>query len=179
MHFDGDEDYLQVCMQEYKKLELEATGKFIPEREQPDAVYEFLSEYRPDILVLTGHDAVAKGKDKYGDIDSYKNSKYYIEAVKEARRYEPDMDSLVIFAGACQSMYNEILKSGANFASSPYRVLIHTLDPVLVCEKLAMTDTSRLVTPRTVVAGTITGSKGIGGFETRGKYRSGYPSEPY
>ncbi len=34
------------------------------------------------------------------------------------------MDELVIFAGACQSHYEEIIKAGANFASSPHRILM-------------------------------------------------------
>ena len=54
-------------------------------------------------------------------------------------RYEPDMDRLVIFAGACQSFYEKILEAGANFASSPGRTLIHAMDPVIISQKVATT----------------------------------------
>jgi len=129
--------------------------------------------------VLTGHDGVIKGEKSYLSVSSYRNSKYFIEAVKEARRYESNLDSLVIFAGACQSMFNELIKAGANYASAPYRVLIHALDPVLVCQKVAFTSVDRVLEPSEVINNTITGVDGIGGIQTRGKYRDGYPLEPY
>jgi spore coat assembly protein len=178
LHIDGDNDYLDACLEKYKSFGIEAVGKYIAEKEQPGSIYKLLQENRPDILVLTGHDGLIKGDNNINDINSYRNSKYYISAVKEARRYESDLDSLTIFAGACQSMYNEIIKAGANFASAPYRVLIHALDPVFICQKIAFASIDKILTPLDVISGTITGYKGIGGIQTRGKYRNGYPSEP-
>jgi spore coat assembly protein len=113
------------------------------------------------------------------DIKNYRNSKYFIEGVREARRYDNDMDNLIIFAGACQSMYNEIIKAGANFASAPKRVLIHALDPVLVGHKIAVAGIERVIEPQEVINATITGIEGIGGVQTRGKNRDGYPAETY
>lgn len=179
LHIDGDEEYLETCLKEYKKLNMDATGKYVPEKQQPTAVYELLEEHKPDILVLTGHDGVIKGDKSYQSITNYRNSRYFIEAVKAARKYEKDMDGLVIFAGACQSMYSEIIKAGANFASSPQRVLIHALDPVLVCQKLSLTGIDRVISPKDVIGNTITGSEGIGGIQTRGKYRDGFPEDTY
>jgi len=179
LHIDGDESYMNTCIEEYKKLEMIAVGEHISEKDQPSAVYELLKLHKPDILVLTGHDGVIKGEGGYSNLNNYRNSQYYIEGVKQAREYNRDQDSLVIFAGACQSMYREILKAGANFASAPYRVLIHALDPVYVCQKIAFTNVSNILSPLDVVNATITGTKGIGGIETRGKYREGYPMEPY
>lgn len=179
LHIDGDNDYLETCMREYKKRNIDAYGKHIAEKEQAHYVYRLLQEYRPDILVLTGHDGVSKNESNYSNINSYINSKYFMEAVKEARKFNPDMDGLIIFAGACQSMYDGIIKAGANFASAPYRVLIHALDPVLVSEKLALASIDKTITPIDVINNTITGSKGIGGLQTRGKLRNGYPKEPY
>ncbi|HAZ37460.1 MAG TPA: sporulation peptidase YabG, partial [Clostridiaceae bacterium] len=95
----------------------------------------------------------------------------FIEAVKKAREYEKSYDDLIIFAGACQSFYEALIDSGANYASSPGRVLIHAMDPVLVCEKVAFSSIGKLVSPQEIMENTITGSKGIGGLETRGKYR--------
>jgi len=179
LHLDGDQDYLETCMKEYKKRGIDAIGKHVTEREQPSYVYRLLQEHRPDILVLTGHDGISKDQKNYSNINSYINSRHFIEAVKEARKFNLDMDGLVIFAGACQSMYDGILKAGANFASAPHRVLIHALDPVMVTEKLAFTSVDRVIMPMDVINNTITGLKGIGGLQTRGKFRNGYPKEPY
>lgn len=179
LHLDGDKDYLETCLEEYTKLNIEAVGKYVPENRQPAEVAGLLHQHRPDILVLTGHDSVAKGEEGYTNLTSYRNSKYFIDAVVEARKYEPDLDALVIFAGACQSMYSGIINAGANFASSPQRVLIHTLDPVLVAEKVAYSDLNQVLEPRSVISNTITGEKGIGGLETKGRCRNGFPDEPY
>jgi spore coat assembly protein len=179
LHLDGDADYLNACLDEYRKLGINAVGKHVPEKDQPSSVLALLKEYRPDILVLTGHDGVIKGEDSFLNLANYRNSKYFIDAVKEARKYSADLDGLVIFAGACQSMYNRIIKAGANFASAPYRVLIHALDPVLVCQKIAYSAISSIIAPMDVINATITGIKGIGGLQTRGKYRNGVPEEPY
>jgi len=179
LHIDGDEEYLETCLSEYRKLHMDAVGKYIPEKQQPAAVYKLLQEYKPDILVLTGHDGVIKGDKSYLNVTNYRNSRYFIEAVKEARKYENDIDSLIIFAGACQSMYSEIIKAGANFASSPKRVLIHALDPVLVCKKISFTGVDQIISPQDVASSTITGPDGIGGLQTRGKYRDGFPKDGY
>lgn len=179
LHIDGDKDYLETCVKEYEKLKVEAVGEHVPEKDQPSKVYGLLQKYNPDILVLTGHDGVFKGNENYLDIKNYRNSRYFIDGVKEARRYDSDMDNLVIFAGACQSMYNEIIKAGANFASAPKRVLIHALDPVLVGHKIAVAGVERIIAPQEVINATITGKEGIGGVQTRGKNRDGYPAETY
>ena len=42
----------------------------------------------------------------------------FVEAIKKAREYQPDKDALVIFAGACQSYYELLVASGANFANN-------------------------------------------------------------
>ena len=74
----------------------------------------------------------------FTDIYNYRNSRYFINTVKEARRASKDKD-LVIFAGACQSFFEAIMDSGANFASSPARVLIDFMDPLAIAEKVAIT----------------------------------------
>ena len=179
LHLDGDSEYLETCLEEYRKLGLSATGRFVTEKEQPAKVFELLQEFRPDILVLTGHDGFIKGNDSYTNLNNYRNSRHYIDAVKAARRYDADLDGLVIFAGACQSLYYEIIKAGANFASSPFRDLIHALDPVRVCQKVAYAGIDKVLTAEEVIENTITGKSGIGGIQTRGKYREGFPVEPY
>lgn len=179
LHIDGDSDYLNTCLERYRNLGIEAIGVHVKEKDQPSKVYELLVQHKPDILVLTGHDGVIKDENGYSREDNYRNSKYFINAVREARRYDSNFDGLVIFAGACQSMYHKIIEAGANYASAPYRVLIHALDPVYICKKVAFTGIDRIISPEEVIRTTITGFKGIGGIETRGKYRNGYPLEPY
>lgn len=179
LHLDGDSDYLSTCLTEYRKLGINAVGECETESKQPARVRQLLEQHKPDILVLTGHDGVIKDSNGYVDINNYANSKYFVEGVREARKYDPNLDGLVIFAGACQSMYKEILNAGANYASSPYRVLIHALDPVLVCQKIAYTSINKILEPREVISNTITGEEGIGGLQTRGKYRDGFPLEPF
>ena len=179
LHIDGDKDYLETCLKVYKQLSLDAVGKAISEREQSSCVVDLVKEIKPDIVVLTGHDSVLKQTDDFLDLDNYRNSKYYIEAVKALRNYNSSYDELVIFAGACQSCYECLLDAGANFASSPNRVLIHCLDPVFVCEKIAYSRIDSIVSITDVIDSTITGIRGIGGLQTRGKYREGYPRSPF
>ena len=144
-----------------------------------NSIKQVLEEVKPDIVVLTGHDGFLKSSSDYLDLNNYRNSKYFIDAVKALRNYNSSYDELVIFAGACQSCYESILDAGANFASSPNRVLIHCLDPVFVCERVAYTRIDKVVSMADVLENTITGNKGIGGLQTRGKYREGYPKSQY
>lgn len=179
LHIDGDSDYLELCLTTYKQLNIPAYGYSIEEEQQPNMVEDLLKKHNPDLLVLTGHDGFLKGKTDFADIENYYSSKHFIEAVKVARRYEKSRDDLVIFAGACQSHYEAILAAGANFASSPQRVMIHAFDPVFVVEKIAYTSIYDPISIKDIISGTITGFEGIGGMETRGKYRMGIPKSPY
>lgn len=175
LHLDGDKDYLDMCIEAYGEMELDAIGKHVLESQQPERVMDMLEEYLPDILVLTGHDSIEKDRE-INNIEHYRNSKYYAAAVKEARRFEASYDDLVIFAGACQSHFEAIMDAGANFASSPGRILIHALDPVFVCQRIAYSNINGIIPVDELVSKTITGIEGIGGLQTRGKYRKGLPS---
>jgi len=179
LHIDGDSDYLELCMTTYKQLNIPAYGYCIEEKKQPAMVEELLIKHSPDLLVLTGHDGFIKGKEDFADINNYHSSRYFVDAVKAARRYEKSRDDLVIFAGACQSHYEALLAAGANFASSPQRVMIHAYDPIFVVEKISYTSIYDPISVKDVIDGTITGIDGIGGVETRGKYRMGIPKSPY
>ena len=179
LHIDGDKDYLDLCLTTYRQLGIEAHGECISEKQQPKKVNSLLIKYNPDILVITGHDGLLKDKRNFNEVESYRNSKQFMESVKNARRYEPSLDDLIIFAGACQSYYEGILRAGANFASSPHRVFIHALDPVFIIEKVAYTPINKIISAKDVIDATITGIKGIGGVETRGKFREGLPQSPY
>ncbi|AKN33274.1 peptidase [Clostridium carboxidivorans P7] len=179
LHIDGDPEYLDVCLKVYKQLKLDVVGKNIAESEQPKFIVDLVKKVKPDIVVITGHDSVSKDVKDYMNLDNYKNSKYFVKCVSELRNYEASYDDLIIFAGACQSCYEAILDAGANFASSPRRVLIHCLDPVFLCEKVAYANIEKVVSIQEALQNTITGTKGIGGLQTRGKYREGFPKSSY
>jgi len=169
LHFDGDKDFLKRCEAFYGKSNLKYYGYAAEESKQPELVERLLKKHKPDILVVTGHDAMKKKTSSEDSVDNYRNSRYFIESVKIARNYEPDFDKLCIFAGACQSYYEGIMAAGANFASSPGRILINALDPAIVSEKVALTDSRKFVTPEQVGQITESGSKGVSGINTRGR----------
>ncbi|NLO88815.1 MAG: sporulation peptidase YabG [Clostridia bacterium] len=175
IHIDGDREYLDKCLRNYLRLNIEAMGFYVPEKEQPRKVKEILLENSANILVLTGHDAIKKNPKDISDLNNYRNSRYFIEAVRAARQVKPNKDDLVIFAGACQSHFEAILEAGANFASSPKRVLIHAYDPIFVVEKIAYTYFDEVLNVQDVAKNSITGEEGIGGIETHGQFRWGYP----
>ncbi|HVJ50736.1 sporulation peptidase YabG [Desulfitobacterium sp.] len=179
LHLDGDEDYLNQCLKTYRQLGLEAKGFCKAEIEQPKVIYQILEDNPTDILVLTGHDGFLHGKKDFRSLDSYRSSRYFVKSVIEARRFQPNRDALVIFAGACQSNYEAILSAGANFASSPRRTLIHAFDPVFIVERIAHTPIDGMVSLKDIIKHTVTGTDGVGGVETRGQLRRGYPRSPY
>lgn len=175
LHLDGDQNYLKKCIDLYKKIGLQVHGLHILETDMPAEISGLLKRIQPDLVVLTGHDSYSEKRGKKEDLKAYRHSKYFVEAVREARRVESNLDQLVIFAGACQSHFQSIIRAGANFASSPSRINIHALDPVYITAKLAYTSFMDKVTVSDVLRNTLTGEKGLGGIETRGFLRTGMP----
>lgn len=170
LHLDGDRKYSEKSYRYYKKLGLNAVVKNIPEYKQPKVVYNLLKIYNPDILVITGHDGMIKRGTGYNDIYNYRNSRHFIETVKEARRYDKENDkNLVIFAGACQSYFEALISAGANFASSPARILIDFLDPLVVAEKVAFTEKYKYITIDDIARELRDGKQGVSGIGARGK----------
>lgn len=170
LHLDGDKKYSQKSYYYYKKLGLNAIVKNIPEYRQPRVIYKLLQAYNPDILVITGHDGMIKRGTDYNNIYNYRNSKYFIQTVKEARRYDLERNSnLVIFAGACQSYFEAIISAGANFASSPARILIDFLDPLVIAEKIAFTEKYKYITIDDIAKELRDGKKGVSGIGANGK----------
>lgn len=169
LHLDGDKKYSEKSLRYYRSLGLEAVVKNIPESRQPNFVRMLLEKYKPDILVITGHDGMIKKGTKYNDIYNYRNSMYFIKSVIEARKWNSMGRDLVIFAGACQSYYEAIMDAGANFASSPGRILIDFMDPLIVAEKIALTDESKYVTISDIENELRDGIKGVNGIGAMGK----------
>ena len=174
VHIDADEDYLSRCMDFYNKVHVKAYGLNIKESDIKDKIKNIIEEYSPDILVITGHDAYYKKLGDESDNNNYKNTKNFIEAVKVARKIQSH-DKLIIIAGACQSNYEELIKAGANFASSPKRINIHALDPAIIASSVALSDKNKPIDLIGILEKTKYGSKGIGGIITNGCMYVGYP----
>ncbi|MFE5431501.1 sporulation peptidase YabG [Peribacillus simplex] len=179
LHVDGDASYLRKCMDLYQKFSIPVNGIFCNEKEMPQRIGGLLDHYRPDILVVTGHDAYSKSKGPISDINAYRHSKDFVQTVREARRRVSHLDQLIIFAGACQSHFESLIQAGANFASSPSRVNIHALDPVYIVGKISFTPFSDHIHVWDVLRNTLTGEKGLGGIETKGVLRTGLPFKPF
>jgi spore coat assemly protein len=175
LHLDGDPNYLKKCLSLYERVGVPVYGVHCNEKEMPLKIGNLIDYYRPDILVVTGHDAYSKSKGKIDDLNAYRHSRHFVQTVKEARKKIPHLDQLVIFAGACQSHFESLIQAGANFASSPSRVNIHALDPVYIVAKISFTPFVERINVWDVLRNTLTGEKGLGGIETRGVLRTGMP----
>lgn len=105
LHLDGDKRYSQKSSRYYEKVGLNATVKNVPENMQKDVVYGLLNKYKPDILVITGHDSMLKNGTNYNNIYNYRNSKNFIETVIEARKWQHSSDKLVIFARGLPELF--------------------------------------------------------------------------
>lgn len=170
LHIDGDKEYLDRCLDYYEKANIWAMGINEKEEDIPFKIRDLLEEYKPNIVIITGHDAYYNEKNK-----EYKNSMNFVNAVKEARKYEKEHDKLIIIAGACQSNYEELIKAGANFASSPKRINIHALDPTIIATKISLTDVNNQIDVKSILKETKYGESGIGGIITKGTMYVGYP----
>ena len=175
LHIDGDEGYLKRCMNFYKKLNIMSYGVCLKEADIASEINNYLEKLNPDIVVITGHDAYYKRKGKSSDVQNYKNTCNFIDAVKIARNYEKNQDKLIIIAGACQSNYEELIRAGATFASSPKRINIHALDPAIIASYVALYDRNKVVDLIDILSKTKSGSDGIGGVATKGCMFVGYP----
>lgn len=175
LHIDGDSDYLKRCMDYYRENHILAVGKKIDEEHIANDIVGYLEEVKPDIVIITGHDAYMKKMGDKKDLKNYKNSTNFVGAVKNARKYEKSHEKLIIIAGACQSNYEELIKAGANFASSPKRVNIHALDPAIIACNLALTERNKEINLIELLSKTKNGVDGMGGLICNGMMYVGYP----
>ena len=175
LHIDGDQDYLERCMRFYKNINVRAYGLKLKENEICLEIEKYLNELNPDIVVITGHDAYNKRLGDKKEINSYRNSRNFVKAINVARKYEKSQDKLIIIAGACQSFYEDLIKAGANFASSPKRINIHALDPAIIASSIALSEKNKNIDLISIIEKTKYGSDGIGGIITNGTMYVGYP----
>ena len=169
LHLDGDRSYSEKTEKYYKKRGLNYIVKHVMEFRKPMVVRNLLQRYRPDILVITGHDGMIKNGKNYNDINNYRNSRYFVKSVNEARRWNSDKNELVIFAGACQSYYEAIMSAGANFASSPARILIDFMDPLIVAEDVSITNKNKLIMMSDLEGKIRNGRRAVSGIGAKGK----------
>ena len=174
LHIDGDSDYLRRCIDFYKDMHLEAYGINLDEENFAKEIIPCLKKYNPDILVITGYDSFKKNKDK-NDLNNYQNSTNFVDATVKAREYERNQEKLIIIAGACQSFYEDLIKAGANFASSPKRINIHALDPAIIASTIALSPKNKEIDLISLLSKTHYGSDGMGGIITDGVMYVGYP----
>ena len=175
LHIDSDSNYLERCIKFYRELKVEAYGENIDEDNLEREIESKLEEYNPDILVITGHDAYYKNKGDKKNLDNYKNSKNFVNAVKKARKYESSQEKLIVVAGACQSNYEELIKAGANFASSPKRTNIHALDPAIIASSVSLSEKNRSIDLISMLEKTKYKTDGMGGIITNGTMYVGFP----
>lgn len=168
LHIDGDKDYLEKCMEFYKKTELDVIGLYINENDIPIKIKNLIQQYRPDIVVITGHDAFYNNQ-------KYKNSSNFISSVIKARELEKSQDKLIIIAGACQSNYLSLIKAGANFASSPKGLNIHALDPAIIATLVSFSNRNQDIDLLSILNKTKYKAEGMGGIITKGTMYVGFP----
>lgn len=175
LHIDGDKDYLNRCLKYYNDMNIWAMGILESENKIPSKIKDLILEYNPNIVVITGHDAYYRKRGSMDNLAFYKNSKYFVDAIHEARKVESNHEKLIIIAGGCQSNYEELIKAGANFASSPKRINIHALDPAIIASKLSLSDATKDIDLKGILENTKYGSNGMGGIRTKGTMYVGYP----
>ena len=176
LHIDSDKDYLNRCIKFYKDMNIVSFGVVCLENKIHVKIKEHLEKIRPDVLVITGHDAYYDRNDNdYTEISNYKNSENFVKAVRAAREYEKDHEKLIIIAGACQSDYEELIKAGSNFASSPRRINIHALDPAIIASSVCLSNKNEPIDLIKILSRTKYGKDGIGGIITNGTMYVGYP----
>ncbi len=168
LHIDSDKEYLEKCLNYYKDNHVLAYGKYLKANDISNNIVKLLIKYKPDLLVITGHDS-------YKGNNTYTNSYNYINAVIEARKYEKNMNNLVIIAGACQSDYVGLMKAGATFASSPGKINIHVLDPAIIAVNICLSDRYKEINLTSILSKTKYGKNGIGGIKCEGLMKIGYP----
>jgi len=175
LHVDGDDEYLERSAKLYEHANVYATTIYVKEPLMAEKVPDLVRQLRPNIVVITGHDAI-EDKEQADTLEGYRSSKFFVNTVNELRKLEPSLDYLIIIAGACQSHFEALIGSGANFASSPQRINIHALDPAIVAATVALTPYEDEVDLKEALEKTVTKIAGIGGLQTKGTLRYGLKS---
>lgn len=168
LHIDADKEYLDKCLKLYEELSLPAYGVYMCESDIKHHILDLIDKLDPDIVVLTGHDSYNKKGIK--ELKNYRNTAEFIDAVRLIRKHY-SKDHIFVFAGACQSNFEAIMASGANFASSPKRVNIDAFDPAIIAIKAATTPFNEIINLDEIKDLLDSKKQGISGVESYGKMR--------
>src|SRR5574344_1355664 len=82
LHLDGDSEYLKRCMTYYQKANVFAVGKKVDEEDLANNIIDILEEVKPDIVIITGHDAYFRKNGDKKNIKNYQNSLNFVKAVR-------------------------------------------------------------------------------------------------
>lgn len=85
LHLDGDRKYSEKSAKYYNKMGLNAMVKNIAENKQARVVVPLLRKYNPDILIITGHDAMLRHGTNYNNIYNYRNSRQLYKHCKNSK----------------------------------------------------------------------------------------------
>ena len=162
LHLEGYLPWMDLCREAYRQAGVPFCIFPVAEAQQAAFLSDMLPRCRPSFLALTGHDRTEAATSAH--------TADFIRAVTAARRWEPDPDSLFIFAGACGSDAAAIQKAGANFASSPGRIPISVLDPVRLLLAASSCPPGERIHPSRLIAATLCGSAGIAGSPCRAPF---------
>ena len=165
LHLDSDSNYLEKCLEYYKREKVKCNGYIFKESDYPHVIKKLIEKHKPNVIVITGHDSFNIKNNKY------KNSAYFEETVKISN----SISKQIIISGACQSNFEGLIKSGATFASSPARINIHALDPAIIACYVAKTDRCEKINLEEVLSKTKYGDEGIGGIISYGVMITGAP----
>lgn len=168
LHIDGDKEYLDSCLDLYKEVGVHADGIYISEDKIKDKIEELIEYLTPDIVVITGHDIYNQKGIK--ELKNYENTTNFMEAVRKIRKHYL-ADEVCVIAGACGSNYEALIASGANFASSPKRINIHTYDPAVIAIRVASTSINKVIDFESCLKLIENGRDAVGGIETKGKMK--------
>lgn len=168
LHIDGDEEYLKSCLDLYKELQIPAEGIYIKEANLKEEIENYILQVTPDIVVITGHDAYNNMGIK--SLENYENTTNFIEAIRIIRKHY-NQDTTIIISGACSSHFEALIGAGANFASSPGRISIHTYDPEVIAIKVASTSCNKTIDFENVLKHIENKRDAYGGIETKGKMK--------
>lgn len=168
LHIDSDIEYLKNCNKIYESLGLYAICIYLKEDEMSAYIHDLVSYYNVDIVILTGHDSFNQ-KDLY-NLSNYKNTYKFIKAIKILRKHYTK-DELYIYAGACGSNFEALIANGANCASSPKRVNIDALDPLVCAVIVATTPFNKIVPFEKIWQYSFSKEQGLGGIDSFGKMR--------
>ena len=169
LHVDTDEEYMDRCEKYYRSQKVRCFVYHFNIKDFEKNIINLIEKNNPDIVVITGHDAYYKNENKY------LNSDYYIRTVKKIRQKYKNYNDLIIIAGACQSNYEGLMMSGANFASSPTHSNIHALDPAIIAVDISYSNIDKKIDIEKILNDTNYGSKGFGGIIINGIMKYGFP----